>query len=107
LQRAQLSRVLPELLLDAADTAPGVPFTEAAQKRQFFEALSRAVLKPAMPVLLAIDDLQWCDLESIEWLHYLLRFDPAARLLIAATVRADEAAPDRMGLRDRALVLDL
>jgi len=27
-----------------------------------------------------LDDLQWCDTETLAWLHYLLRFDPQARL---------------------------
>ncbi|MGH2344244.1 MAG: ATP-binding protein, partial [Chloroflexota bacterium] len=39
-----------------------------------------------------IDDLQWCDQETLEWLHFLLRFDPAARLLVVGTIRVEELA---------------
>ena len=31
---------------------------------------------PARPLLLVIDDLQWCDGETLGWLHYLLRSQP-------------------------------
>ena len=91
LQRSQLARVLPEILLDQPEVGPPPPFTEAWQKRHFFEALARAVLKPEAPVLLSIDDVQWCDPETIEWLNYLLRFDASARLMIVATARTDAA----------------
>src|SRR5207245_700843 len=32
----------------------------------------------------------WCDRETLAWVHYLLRFDPHARLLIVGTLRAEE-----------------
>jgi hypothetical protein len=43
-----------------------------------------------MPLLLVLDDLQWCDRETLEWLHYLLRFDPHQRLLVVGTARLGE-----------------
>jgi predicted ATPase len=55
-----------------------------------FEALSRGVLAPRQPLLLLIDDLQWCDQETLHWLHFLLRFDPKKRLLIMGTARPEE-----------------
>jgi DNA-binding SARP family transcriptional activator len=96
-QRSQLARVLPEIL---ADQTPPAPFTETWQKRHFFEALARAVLSPEAPVLLTIDDLQWSDPETIEWLHYLMRLDMSARLLVAATERIEDSA-DRVLLREQ------
>lgn len=39
------------------------------------------------PMLLLIDDLQWCDSETITWLRYLLRFDVRAKVLIIGTWR--------------------
>ncbi len=42
------------------------------------------------PLLLLLDDLQWCDRETLAWVHYLLRFDPQAPLLIVGTLRAEE-----------------
>jgi DNA-binding SARP family transcriptional activator/predicted ATPase len=105
-QRSQLARVLPEIL-DQPGVGPPAPFTEAWQKRVFFEALARAVLNPAGPVLLAIDDLQWCDLETIEWLHYLMRADRGARLMIAATARTEETVADRMRVAELGVEIPL
>jgi predicted ATPase len=42
------------------------------------------------PLLLVLDDIQWCDAETLEWLHYLLRSCGPARLLVAATLRIEE-----------------
>lgn len=52
--------------------------------------MARALLGAKPPLLLVIDDLQWVDPETVEWLHYLLRFDPKARLLLVGTVRLEE-----------------
>jgi tetratricopeptide (TPR) repeat protein len=40
--------------------------------------------------LLLLDDLQWCDRETLEWLQYCLRFDPQAPVLIVGTLRREE-----------------
>src|SRR5205085_1623138 len=42
------------------------------------------------PVLLVADDVQWCDRETLQFLHYLMRSEMGARLLVAATVRREE-----------------
>ena len=43
------------------------------------------------PLLLWIDDLQWCDSETLEWLHFLLRFAPRSHLLLLGTARSEES----------------
>ncbi len=40
--------------------------------------------------MLLIDDLQWCDGETLAWLHYFLRQDVRAPILIVGTTRMDE-----------------
>jgi predicted ATPase len=69
------------------------PVTEYGQRQRFFEALARAILLAPQPLLLLIDDLQWCDQETLEWLHFLLRFDPMARLLVVGCAREEELPP--------------
>ncbi|MDR7555822.1 MAG: BTAD domain-containing putative transcriptional regulator [Armatimonadota bacterium] len=86
---AEIARLLPELLTERPDLPHPEPLTEGWQRRRFFEALARTVLA-AGPLLLLIDDLQWCDRDTLEWLHYLLRFDPRARLLMVGTLRTEE-----------------
>lgn len=93
LWRSEVARILPELLAAQPELPPYEPITELGQRQRFFEALARAVLAAPQPLLLLIDDLQWCDQETIEWLHFLLRFERQARLLVIGTIRAEEVLP--------------
>jgi DNA-binding SARP family transcriptional activator len=92
--RSEIARLLPELLAEQPDLSPPGPLTEAWQRQRFFEALARAILGGSQPLLLLIHALQWCDRGTLEWLHYLLRFDPQARLLIVGTCRPEEMRDD-------------
>ncbi|HEV2426148.1 MAG TPA: AAA family ATPase [Terriglobia bacterium] len=91
--RTEVSRILPELTSEYPGLPPYEPVTKYGQRQRFFEALARAVLAAPQPLLLLIDDLQWCDQETLEWLHFLLRFDPAAKMLILGTARYEEVPP--------------
>jgi tetratricopeptide (TPR) repeat protein len=94
----EVARLLPELLSERPGLPQPGPAAEASQRQRLFEALARAILRyeepprRADPLLLMIDDLQWCDRDTLECLHYLLRFEPRAQLLIVGTVRAEEVA---------------
>lgn len=89
----EVVRLLPELLAEQPDLPHYEPVTEYGQRQRFFEALARAILVAPQPLLLLIDDLQWCDQETLEWLHFLLRFDPMAQLLVVGCVREEELPP--------------
>jgi DNA-binding SARP family transcriptional activator/predicted ATPase len=89
----EVARLLPELLAEQPNLPHYEPMTEYGQRQRFFEALARALLITSQPLLLLIDDLQWCDQETLEWLHFLLRFDPTARLLVIGCAREDELPP--------------
>jgi DNA-binding SARP family transcriptional activator/predicted ATPase len=89
--RTEVARLLPELLAAHPDLPMPEPMKESWQRQRLFEALARAVLAVQQPILLVLDDLQWCDRETLEWLHYLLRFAHQAKLLLVGTVRAEEA----------------
>src|SRR5712692_5167905 len=86
----EVARLLPELLAEQPDVPRYESVTEYGQRQRFFEALARAILVTSQPILLLIDDLQWCDQETLEWLHFLLRFDPTARLLVIGCSREEE-----------------
>ncbi len=89
----EIGRLVPEVFAKYPKLPRPTAMTEGWQRQRFFEALARAVLSAHQPLLLLLDDLQWCDNETLEWLHYLLRFEPKARLLLIGTVRAEETLP--------------
>jgi DNA-binding SARP family transcriptional activator/tetratricopeptide (TPR) repeat protein len=86
----EVARILPELFTEQPDLPRYESLTEYGQRQRFFEALARAILLIRQPLLLVIDDLQWCDQETLEWLHFFLRFDPTAPLLVVGCVREEE-----------------
>ena len=86
----EVARILPELLAARPGLERPSRMTEFGDRLRFFEGLARAALLAAPPLLLLIDDLQWCDRETFEWLHFLSRFDPDARVLVLATARSEE-----------------
>ena len=86
----EVARLLPELLSERPGLPPPGPITDGWQNKRFFEALARAFTVKRGRLLLVLDDLQWCDAETLDWLHYLL--DVADRpLLVVGTVRSEEA----------------
>ena len=89
--RTEVAHLLPELAPAAAAPAPS---GDGGQRHRLFEAMSRAVLARQGPVLLLLDDLQWTDVETLEWLRFLLRFAPGSPLLVAGTIRTGELASD-------------
>lgn len=86
----EIARLVPETLVRRPKLPRPVAMTEGWQSQQFFEALARAVLSARQPLLLLLDDLQWCDNETLDWLQYLFRFAPGARVLLIGTVRVGE-----------------
>ena len=90
----EIARLVPELLTERPDLARPAHIGEFGQRQRFFEAIARAVLRSPRALLLWIDDLQWCDPETLEWLHFLLRFQPHSPLLVLGTARVEESPPD-------------
>ena len=88
-QLGELARVLPELLSSNPDLDRPRPLAESWEKHHFFESLNAAFTAARKPLLLFVDDLQWCDPDSFEWLHSLFRSDAAQRILILATARPE------------------
>lgn len=100
---SEMARLLPELLAAHPSLPAPSPLTQAWERQRFFEALARAILLDKGPLLLVIDDLQWCDGETLAWLRYLLRYVPQARLLVVGAWRSEavnDNHPLPMLLRD-------
>ena len=62
---------------------------DAWQRLRFFEGLVRALLAVDRPMLLVLDNMQWCDQETLAFLTFCLGLAPGAQLLVAGTARDD------------------
>jgi DNA-binding SARP family transcriptional activator/tetratricopeptide (TPR) repeat protein len=67
---------------------------EAWQRLRFFEGLARALLAVGRPVMLVLDNMQWCDEETLAFLTFCLGLTPGAQLMAAATLRNDKPGED-------------
>lgn len=101
---AEVARILPELAVADPELPVSGSLGEPWRRRRFFEALARATVAANRPLLLVIDALQWCDQSTLDWLHYLLRFEAAERLLVVGTYRPDAMRPEH---RLKSLLHDL
>lgn len=90
----EITRLISGLLIEHPNLSPPAPITDSWQHRHFFESLARAILLPDKPMLLLIDDLQWCDPETLEWIHFLVRFASDRPMLVLGTVRVEEVDED-------------
>lgn len=90
---SELARLLPEVRQSYSGLGREEPIREAWQRQRLFEALVRALLARNRAQILILEDIHWCDQDTLEWLHYLLRFPSRYPLLVVATLRSGEVAP--------------
>jgi DNA-binding SARP family transcriptional activator len=84
-----VARLRPEIVAARPEIpAPGREL-ESWQRLRFFEALAHA-FRSAAPLVLVLDDLQWADADTIEWLQYFLRSASETPFLLVGTLRAEE-----------------
>ena len=90
---AAAAGLLPEVAAILGPPPPGRGSMEM-ERRRAFEAV-RAFLRGLAernPVLVLVDDLQYAGQSTVELMHFLGREPPGARLLVVATVRAENDA---------------
>jgi DNA-binding SARP family transcriptional activator/tetratricopeptide (TPR) repeat protein len=63
---------------------------DAWQRHRFFEGLARALLAVDRPAMLVLDNLQWCDQETLAFLTFYLGLARDAPVLVAGTLRNDD-----------------
>jgi DNA-binding SARP family transcriptional activator len=87
--RAEISRLLPEMhdLYPALDIPPAL--TEKWQLLNFYEALLKCFSASRGPVLLFLDDVQWCDQDTLAWLSYIQTKPAGEKVIVAATARSE------------------
>ena len=92
--RAELGGLLPDL---AGTRAVTPDESSAGSRRRLFDALVRAISAAPPPRLLVIDDIQWADRETLEWIRFLMSGDePRSLVLLAASRAGEPAADDRL-----------
>jgi DNA-binding SARP family transcriptional activator len=92
--RAEVSRLMPAGGR-AERGADSTSMADAWQRHRFFEGLARALLAAGSPMLLVLDNVQWCDLETLAFVAFLLGLHPGTPVLVAATLRDDTPDTDR------------
>jgi DNA-binding SARP family transcriptional activator/tetratricopeptide (TPR) repeat protein len=90
----ELARLLPELLEEIPDLPAPAPMTQSWERPRLFEALTRGI-RSAAPAVLVLDDANWSDDETLEWIHYLLRAEPAIPVLVLLAVRTEDLTTNR------------
>ena len=99
----ELTRLLPELLLEVADLPAPEALPEDEQRSRVFDAVVAAFDLAPSPLVLVVDDLQFADRETCRLIHYLLRVRPESALLVVATARSGEGErPGHAGAAGRA-----
>ena len=92
----ELSRLIPELEIDFPALPEPDQLAENWQRQRMFEASARALLSGENKCILVMDDLQWCDRETLDWLCYLLEFKTQTRLLVLVGVRTEDLTSDSL-----------
>jgi DNA-binding SARP family transcriptional activator/tetratricopeptide (TPR) repeat protein len=85
---AEVERLVPST---SAQRERPQPMVDAWQRHRFFEGLARAVLATSRPTLLLLDDIQWCDADTLTWIQMLFRLAADQPLLVLATNRLTDA----------------
>jgi DNA-binding SARP family transcriptional activator/tetratricopeptide (TPR) repeat protein len=67
---------------------------DAWQRHRFLEGLARALIAVQRPLLVVLDNVQWCDQETLAFITFCLGLADGARLLVAATLRQDDLDED-------------
>lgn len=115
-QRRDLGRLLPELVVapqdqgvhptdpsgradpsgqaDRSQTIGSAPTDEGAVRSRIFDAALAAIAGTGRPLLLVLDDLQWCGPDTVDFVLHVLRRSPMPALLVAITRRDHEDPTD-------------
>jgi hypothetical protein len=92
LAQRDISRLLPELLIDHPDLTPPESLRETWQRHRFYGAIAKTILKN-QPQVMLLEDMQYCDEDTLELLQYLLQYEKSMHILFLGTLRPGELYP--------------
>ncbi len=92
--RAEVARLVPAPGVAGHDPGPWM-IADAWQRHRFFEGLARALIAVGRPLLLVLDNVQWCDQETLDFVTFCLGLaGDGTPLLVAGTVRDESRRGD-------------
>ena len=89
-----LARLLPELRTQFPDLPDPENLSESWKRGRIFEASTIALLGVDNKLVVVLDDLQWSDRETLDWLRYLLGYKTDTKVMIIAGVRTEDLLAD-------------
>ena len=91
--RAEVGRLIPAEGQGRRGPAPKA-MADAWQRHRFYEGLARALIAVGRPMLLVLDNMQWCDQETLAFITFCLGLAGDTPLLVAGTLRDDNLGED-------------
>src|SRR5262249_32046497 len=92
--RAEVGRLVPEQRRGGAEAGPDAVGNAWARHR-LFQGLARALIAVQRPLLLVLDNVQWCDQETLAFITFCLRLASGTPVLVAGTLRDDSLREDQ------------
>ena len=87
--RAEVGRLMPGESYGGRGSGPRA-MVDSWQRHRFYEGLARALLAVGRPTLLVLDNMQWCDQETLAFITFCLQLAGGSPLLVAGTLRDDD-----------------
>ena len=91
--RVEVERLVPSGAAPGEITGTARAMVDAWQRHRFFEGLARALIAVGRPLLLVLDNVQWCDQETLSFLTFCLGLRSDAPIMVAGTLRDDDHEP--------------
>jgi len=89
--RAEVGRLVPSEGREEPEAGPRA-MVDAWQRHRFFEGLAQALIAVDRPMLLVLDNMQWCDQETLAFITFCLGLADGSQLLVAACNRSASAS---------------
>jgi DNA-binding SARP family transcriptional activator len=86
--RAEAGRLVPSVI-PGPSQAGSAATADAWRRYRFFEGLARALLAVGRPLMLIVDNMQWCDPETLAFLTFFLGLAENEPVLVVGTLRDD------------------
>jgi len=87
--RVEVDRLVPTAQRGGSSEVGSRAMVDAWQRHRFFEGMARALIHVRRPMLLVLDNVQWCDQETLAFLTFCLGLTLDTPIMVAGTLRTD------------------